>query len=127
MQTKPQLLTWITCDGIHIDPSTGKQTLLGVFTGTRAREFPFVYPFMIWFITVGNVAAGDHKVKIQMGLQPTELQPLIEREFKSEGTHQRINLINEMANLPFPTPGEYLITIEVDGELLLTTSMHVVR
>ena len=122
MQSKPQLLAWITCDGAHIDPSTGKHTLLGIFTNTRVRQFPFVYPFMVWFLTVSDCAPGNHTVKISMGLDPTRMQALIEREFQSESPLQRINLINEIANLPFPEPGEYDLNIEVDDELLLATS-----
>jgi len=122
MQSKPQLLAWITCDGAHIDPSTGKHTLLGIFTNTRVRQFPFVYPFMVWFLTISDCAPGKHTVKISMGLDPTRMQALIEREFQSESPLQRINLINEIANLPFPQPGEYDLNIEVDDELLLATS-----
>jgi len=122
MQSKPQLLAWITCDGAHIDPSTGKHTLLGIFTNTRVRQFPFIYPFMVWFLTVSDCAPGKHTVKISMGLDPTRMQALIEREFQSESPLQRINLINEIANLPFPEPGEYDLNIEVDDELLLATS-----
>jgi len=122
MQSKPQLLAWITCDGAHIDPSTGKHTLLGIFTNTRVRQFPFVYPFMVWFLTISDCAPGKHTVKISMGLDPMRMQPLIEREFQSESPLQRINLINEIANLPFPEPGEYDLNIEVDEELLLATS-----
>jgi len=125
MQSKPQLLTWITCDGAHIDPSTGKHTLLGIFSNTRVRQFPFVYPFMVWFLTISDCSPGKHMVKISMGLDATRMQPLIEREFQSESPLQRINLINEIANLPFPEPGEYDITIEVDDELLLATSFIV--
>jgi hypothetical protein len=50
---------------------------------------------------------------------------LIERKFDSESPLQRINLINEIANLPFPEPGEYDINIEIDDELLLATSFFI--
>jgi len=125
MQSKPHLLAWITCDGAHIDPSTGKHTLLGVFTGTRAREFPFVYPFMVWFLTVSGCWAGKHSLRIMLGLTRSEMQPLIERTFESEGPFQRINLINEMCNLPFAQPADYCLSIEVNGELLLATNFPV--
>jgi hypothetical protein len=125
MTSKPQVLVWITCDGVHIDPGTGKHTILGVFSNIRARQFPVVHPFMIWFLTISDVPAGQHKIKISMGTEPTQLTPLIDRTFESQSPLQRINLINEIRNLSFAQPGDYSIMIEVDDELLLATSLTV--
>ena len=125
MQSKPQLLVWLTCDGVHIDPATGKHTILGVFSNIRGREFPLVYPYMVWFMTLTDVTPGPHRLKISMGPEPTKMQPLLEREFASESPLQRINLINELGHLTFPRPGDYTINIEVDDEPLLSTSLTV--
>jgi hypothetical protein len=125
VQSKPQLLCWLTCDGVHIDPGTGKHTILGVFSNIRGRQFPVTHPFMIWFLTLSDAPAGEHKIKISMGLDLSQQQPLIERPFMSQGPLQRINLINEIRNLTFPQPGDYSIIIEVDDEMLLATSLTV--
>ncbi|MFA6959488.1 MAG: hypothetical protein WC205_01905 [Opitutaceae bacterium] len=125
MQSKPQVLAWLTCDGVHVDPGTGKHTILGVFSNIRGRQFPVVHPFMVWFLTLSDVPTGSHKVKISLGFDETSIQPLIERTFDSQSPLQRINLINEIGNLSFPHPGEYSILIEVDEELLLATSITV--
>jgi hypothetical protein len=125
MQSKPQVLVWITCDGVHIDPGTGKHTILGVFSNIRARQFPVVHPFMIWFLTISDVPPGQHKIRISMGPEPTALTPLIDRPFESQSPLQRINLINEIRNLSFPGPGDYSIVIEVDDEPLLATSITI--
>lgn len=125
MQSKPQVLAWLTCDGVHIDPATGKHTILGIFSNIRGRQFPVVHPFMVWFLTLSDVPAGKHKIRIAMGLDPTNLTPLIEREFESQGPLQRINLINEIRNLSFPKPGDYSLVIDVDDEPLLATSITV--
>lgn len=125
MHSKPQVLVWITCDGVHIDPGSGKHTILGVFSNIRARQFPVVHPFMIWFLTISDVPAGQHKIRISMGLEPTSLTPLIDRAFESQSPLQRINLINEIRNLSFAQPGDHSILIEVDEEPLLATSITV--
>ncbi len=125
MQSKPQVLAWITCDGVHIDPGSGKHTLLGIFSNIRARQFPIVHPFMIWFLTLSDVPKGQHKIKISLGLDPTNIAPLLERPFESHGQLQRINLINDIRNLSFATPGDYSIVIEVDDEVVLATSITV--
>ena len=125
MQSKPQVLVWITCDGVHIDPGSGKHTILGVFSNIRARQFPVVHPFMIWFLTISDVPQGAHKIRISMGLDAANPAPLIERDFESQSPLQRINLINEIRNLSFAAPGDYSIMIEVDDEPLLATSITV--
>ena len=125
MQSKPQVLVWLTCDGVHIDPGTGKHTILGVFSNIHARQFPVTHPFMVWFLTLSDIPAGEHHIRISMGNDPTALRPLIERPFQSAGQLQRINLINEIRNLSFQHPGDYSILIEVDEEPLLATSMTV--
>jgi hypothetical protein len=125
VQSKPQVLAWLTCDGVHIDPATGKHTILGVFSNIRGRQFPVVHPFMVWFLTLSDVPAGSHKIRIAMGLEPTNLTPLIERNFDSQGPLQRINLINEIRNLSFPQEGDYSLLIEIDDEPLLATNIIV--
>jgi len=125
MHSKPQLLAWLTCDGVHLDPATGKHTILGVFSNIRAHRFPVTHPFMIWFMTLTDCAAGQHKVRILLGVEPTQMQPLLERTFESPGPLQRINLINEIRNLTFPQAGDYSIVIEVDDEPILATSIAV--
>jgi hypothetical protein len=125
VQSKPQLLAWLTCDAVHIDPASGKHTILGVFSNIRARQFPVTHPYMVWFMVLTDVAPGPHRLRISLGLDPTRMAPLIEREFESGGPLQRINLINGLTNLSFPAPGDYSILIEVDDEPLLATNLNV--
>ena len=125
MQSKPQILAWLTCDGVHIDPATGKHTILGVFSNIRAHEFPVTHPRMIWFLTVSDVPAGQHVLRISIGLDPVVQKPIIESKFESAGPLQRINLINEVRGLQFDSPGDYSIVIEVDDEPLLVSNIAV--
>lgn len=125
MQSKAQLLAWLTCDGVHLDPATGKHTILWVFSNIRAHRFPVTHPFMIWFMTLTDCASGPHKIRILLGVDPTQMQLLLERTFESPGPLQRINLINEIRNLSFPAAGDYSIVIEVDDEPILATSLAV--
>lgn len=123
VHSKPQLLAWLTCDGVHIDPGTGKHTILGVFSNIEARQFPITHPFMIWFLTLSDCAPGPHTLRISMSLDALQPQPMIERHFESHSPLHRINLINEIRNLTFPVPGDYSLLVEIDGELLLATNL----
>ena len=125
VNSKPQLLAWLTCDGVHIDPGSGKHTILGVFSNIKAQRFPVTHPLMVWFLSITDVPSGQHRMRIAMGLDPTNPQPLIDRPFESQNPLHRINLINEIRNLSFPNPGEYSLLIEIDDEPLLATSLTV--
>lgn len=122
---KPQLLVWLTCDAVHIDPASGKHTILGVFSNIKARAFPVMHPHMVWFLTLTDVKPGRHTIKLSLSLDPTRPAEIINREFESHSPLHRINLINEMRNLRFEEPGDYSILIEVDDEPLLATSLTV--
>jgi hypothetical protein len=127
MNSKPQLLAWLLCDAVHIDPGSGKHTILGVFSNIMAKRFPVVHPQMVWFMTLTDVSVGPHRMKISMGLDPANPKPLIERPFESQGPLVRINLINEIRNLTFDQPGDYSILIEIDDEPILATSLTVAQ
>ncbi len=113
------------CDGVHLDPATGKHTILGVFSNIRAAHFPVVHPFMIWFLTLADCTAGEHKLRISMGLDPTSMKELLTRPFTVQGPLQRLNIVNEIRGLTFPQAGDYTLNIEVDDEPLLSTSISV--
>lgn len=125
MAVKPQLLTWIICDAVHIDPATGKHYLLGCFSNLRARQFPAVHPRMIWFLTLTDLTPGDHQLRLSYGTEMESLRKIVERPFRSNNPLDKINLINELHNLRFEKQGAYQILIEVDNEPLLVNSLMV--
>lgn len=125
MKSKPQLLCWLTCDGVHIDPATGKPTILGVFSNINALRFPVSHPHLVWFLSLIDCSAGEHRLRISFGMGPSGMKPVVERPFESPGPTQQINLINEIRGLTFPMPGDYSIVVEIDDEVLLTTGLTV--
>lgn len=125
MGEKAQVLTWITCDGAHMDPATGKYYLLGVFSSLRGHQFPIVHPRMIWFLTLTDVHPGEHQLRIALGLPAAAPTTVIEREFQSQSPLQRIHIINEIKNLRFAHPGDFSLVVEVDDDPVLVTSFTV--
>jgi len=120
-----QLLAFLTCDGIHIDPLSGKHTILGVFSNLHAERFPVVHPRMIWFLTIMEVQAGTHHLQMSIGLPTESARIVVDRDFQSKSPVQRINLINDIQNLRFKAPGDYTIFIEIDEDQVLVTSFPV--
>ncbi len=129
MSTTPQVLAWITCDSVYVDPATGKHTLLGIFSNLRAKEFPVTHPRMIWFLSFSDLTAGSHALKITIGLPMADEEPrtIIEKTFDSPGPQHRINLINDIHNLKFETPGNYSILIEIDEQLVLASTFPITQ
>jgi hypothetical protein len=127
MSTKPQVLAWVTCDAVYVDPATGKHTLLGIFTNIRAKEFPVSHPRMVWFLSFSDLTSGSHQLKISIGLPMEESRTIIEKKFKAENPAQRINLINDIQGLDFEEPGNYAIVIEIDDQVVLASTFPVTR
>jgi hypothetical protein len=125
MQSKPQLLIFATCDGVHIEPTTGKHYLMGIFSSLRAREFPMMHPQMVWFVSLTDVSIGEHQMRLSLGMPGMEPIMSVERPFESKSPLHRLHLINQLQNVPFQQPGDYAAAIEVDDEPLLVTSFVV--
>ncbi len=123
--SKPQLLSFITCDNIHVDPTTRKHTLLGLFSGIQVVQFPMVHPRMFVFITLSEVSQGEHSCRLSLALPGEE--PLFEHEqqFKSGGPLQRIHLISQLQNMKFERDGDYGFMVEIDDDPILVTNFSV--
>jgi len=123
---KPSLLMFCTCDHVHVDPSTGKHFVMGIFSSIKARSFPVTHPRMFWFLVITDVQPGTHRLGLSMGVGENMPTPMAEREFESTSPLQRITLVNQMNNLTFNNPGDYSIQVDVDEEPLLVTTFNVV-
>lgn len=125
MPAQPQLVAWLMCDMVYIDPATGKHSFLGCFSSIRVRRFPAKHPRMFWYLSLSDVPVGEHTLKITLNVDLDQPQPLLERKFQSQSPLHRINLINEIHNLTFPKAAGYNIVIEVDGDPILATPLNV--
>ncbi len=125
VNAKPQLLCWMMCDGVHIDPSTGKHYIMGTFSNIRVRKFPARHPRMVWFLTLSDVSVGQHFLKISLGIPTEAPKVIVQRPFESKSPIHRINLINDIQNLGFEKPGDYSVVIEIDDDPLTVTSLTV--
>jgi Family of unknown function (DUF6941) len=45
----PYCLAMVLCDAIHVDATTGKQTILGTFSTVGAEQFPTKLNFAVYF------------------------------------------------------------------------------
>lgn len=125
IHSKPLVISFVTCDGVHIDQASGKYYLLGIFSNIRARQFPVVHPQMFWFLILTDVAVGQHKLKIHLGMPTDKPVMELEREFESQSPLHRIHLINEIKNLRFEHEGNYSLIVEINDDPIMVTSFGV--
>ena len=127
ISTKCRINSFITCDGVHIDPATGKHSLLGIFSSLRAKNFPVVHPKMTWFLSLSELRKGTHHLTISMADPTGELEPkiIIDRDFEAPDPLHRVNLINDIHRLKILQSKNYSIVIEVDDEIVFVDSFPV--
>lgn len=122
---KPQILCWQICDAVHIDPATAKHYILGCFSNIRVRQFPARHGNMVWFLTLTDVPQGKHHLRILFGPDVSETKPVVDREFESTSPVHKINLINQIQNLPLERAGNFAIVIEVDNNPIMVTNLAI--
>ena len=128
LSTKFRVNSFITCDGVHIDPATGKHSLLGIFSSLRAKNFPVVHPKMTWFLSLSELRKGTHHLTISMADPTGELEPkvIIDRDFEAPDPLHRVNLINDIHRLKILKAKNYSIVIEVDDEIIFVDTLPVI-
>lgn len=110
----------VLCDAIWQDPTTGKATLLGLFSEIRVREFPSRHPQLAVHVALTD-GQGDVPVQVKLVDVDEELQPLFAMEGSLKFPHpQAIAQLNvHMRNVVFPQAGDYRLQLFARGHLLL--------
>ena len=116
----PLPLAMVICDAIWQDPSTGKATLLGLFSEIGARAFPTMHPMLAVHIALTD-GQGTMSIKLQLVDVDEELEPLfvVEGQFDFPDPRAIINMNVQMRSISFPTAGEYRLQLFARGEFLL--------
>ena len=127
ISTKCRVNSFIICDAIHIDPATGKHSILGTFSTLRVVKFPAYHRKMDWFLSLSELHRGEHNLKIFLADPTGELESklLIDRDFESPDPQHKINLVNEIRNLKVLKAIDYSIVIEVDNEIVFVDTLQV--
>ena len=127
INTKCRVNTFLTCDAVHIDPATGKHSILGIFSSLRAKEFPVRHPKMVWFLSLSELTKGKHHLKMSISDPTGELETrvIIDRHFDAPDPLAKVNLVNDIRRLEFFEAKNYSIVIEVDDEIVFVDSFFV--
>jgi len=124
----PFPLAMVICDGIWVDPATGKQTLLGCFTAIRTATCPVTYP-MIGIFTVVTDGRGTMPLTLRV-VDSSEDEKVI-FEAKTEVTFSDPRAVVEglfhIGNAVFPTAGEYRFQLYAGSAFLIERRLLVIQ
>jgi hypothetical protein len=127
----PIVLSLILSDSIHVDHSTGKRSILGVFSAIYAREFPATHPQLVVNVELTN-GHGDTAVDIKLvQVQPESVEGEMvgSARFDISFQHPRqvVGFGLGLKGVVFPQPGEYRVILECQGTILLERSLMLVH
>jgi len=115
---KPLLHAVVMCDYVHLDPGTGKWSLLGTFTNVNVRTgFPAQHGPVGIFISVSHWTS-DLDLILQIVRESTQLigrLPPI-RVPKQEPGRTLVFGLN-LPPIPLPAPGRYAIQVLAGDEI----------
>lgn len=121
----PYPLAMILCDAVWHDPSTGKRTLLGLFSSISARSYPMIHPF-----SAVHVALTDGRGQMDIRLRLIEANE--SHGVLWEGIYS-VHFIDPRAtweldfhvhNVKFPAPGEYRFQLFAANQYLMERRLY---
>jgi len=123
---QPKVNMIAICDQVIQDVSSGKKSLIGLFDGLFAQNFPVQHPrFFIY--TVISAAPGQKVLAALRLLGPTGLAGEVsygEVQITSSGKH---DLVTELIGQAFPAPGDYRVVVMLQdreaGEAKITVAL----
>ncbi len=112
----------------------GKLNILGAFDTIAGATFPLVHPHCTIALRLrfGPMEEGQHALRLVMidgdgheMLKPIELKMTV--RIPQNGYFVSHNVVINLERLPFKTPGQYAVDIQLDGESQANIPLQVVH
>lgn len=120
LKPPPLCLALVLADAIWRDPSTGKRTILGAFSELASTQFPATHGLLAVHCALTD-GYGANTIKIRL-VKIGETDDLIlegQSEVQFDDPRMVAELDFHLANVQFPTPGEYRFQIFSQEDLLM--------
>ena len=117
----PTLLALLICDQVIQDPTTGKHSLLGLFSRISTKAFPCTHPQLHVFISLTD---GHGKASGELRMVRKDVEEDAPAQMRLSGTIEFpsplaiVDLVFKIVNLPLPAPGRYSCDFYCNGVLL---------
>lgn len=121
----PIALAMLLCDGLHVDPGTGKKTILGIFTSVGSMVYPFKLPQFVVFVSLtdgrGKMPVEVRVVKMAIEIDdPDTTVASTKLEMPVEDPLAVIDFAMVLQGVEFPEPGEYRVQLWACGEYIIS-------
>jgi hypothetical protein len=126
MPKEPKPVGLILCDMLHVDPSAGKMSLVGLFTSLRFPSFPTpVRPFTAYALLYGGEGEGRMRLDVK---RARDEKPIYQNELWRGFTPGQFSTAEiKAAKCAFPSPGRYIATLFFEGALVAQTALDVYK
>lgn len=116
----PYPLALVVCDGIWIDPYTGKKTLIGTFSALGGSEFPLRHPILAVYICLTD-GHGQVRLNLQLIDVDEEREPIfdLKEQVRFDDPRAIVEATFHAAGIELPEPGEYRLKLFGNDEFLL--------
>ena len=121
----PVLVAFLVCDTVIQDSSSGKKTLVGVFSNIMAAQFPASHSSPWLFVKLME-CEGTYDVKIQYARVATQ-EVLLEVTANLESTdrHEDTEIIVQLPTLNIPDAGQYEFRLWLNNHFIGNVRMNV--
>ena len=125
-EAEPVGLSLVVCDNIHIDPGSGKRTLLGTFSSILVESFPAQHHLLCVY-----AAITECNGKIPVGVRIVDAEGERDPVFVNEGEVECgdplavIELNMFCGGIVFPQAGDYRVELYSAGHPILARRLMV--
>jgi hypothetical protein len=127
MTPTPVALGMTLCDHLIIEEGTGKASLIGCFGALAVSSGPSP-PHSFWVYT--DLTDGAGRGVANLSISRLDTDEVIRRYVKVVDFNNRFAVIRcaiAVTNCRFPVSGKYLVTLDIDGELVAHRAVDVKR
>ena len=121
----PMGLALLLCDTIIEDRSTGKKSLIGLFSQIHAPKLPCIHPSMTMLVSMTG-GQGEYPCLITCE-HPDLDKPVFSLpcKMKFENPFQVVDYVFQLKAVRFPLPNKYSINVKIDDYLVMTRPLLV--
>ncbi len=124
--TEPVFVALLIADRV-ITEDNQKKAIIGTFTQFTVRQLPAALPPWFVYAAVTNIA-GEHTFSVNLIFDRSQ-QVIFSAGGKVSVDEPRrvVELVIQVPNVVFPEEGTYNISFHIDGELIATRILDVVK
>ena len=114
----PVPIAFLICDQVSVDATTGKKTIVGIFSDIQVGQFPANHaPTSLYAKLIDCEGRYECRIEfMQVAAQSRLLE--VRGEFVSESRHRYTELVVPNPPLPLPEPGEYEFRLWVNNSFI---------